>query len=193
MARNLELKVRCDEAALEHVRGRAKALGAGAFSHMIQTDTYFNVNAGRLKLREIAPARGKTRLELIAYRRPDESGSRWSDYQLVALPAETATAVKQALAISCGISVVIEKRRSAGIWRSTRIHLDTVKGLGCFVELETVARPGDLDEAVHEEHEQAILNLGLRGMPVISGSYSDLVAAGAVPAPSNDQEKGFSG
>ena len=191
VARNLELKAACDEDSLEHVHARAMSLGAGTFTDVIQTDTYFLVSSGRLKLREIVPAEGGASAELIAYRRADEPGSRWSDYHLTSLSAESAVAVKQALSITCGVSILVKKRRSIGVWRNTRIHLDVVEGIGSFVELETVVQPGDGDEDVHGEHQHAILMLELTGMPVVSGSYSDLAGAGARSAPSINHEKGF--
>ena len=42
---------------------------------------------------------------------------------------------------------MVEKTRRLFIWRHTRIHLDEVKGLGVFLELETVAKEIDLDAA----------------------------------------------
>src|SRR4051812_25148187 len=109
MARNLEIKVQCDRAALEQVRARAEATGASTFTHLSQTDTYFRVEHGRLKLREIRSEIEGEWAELIAYQRPDQQQSRWSDYQLVPLAAETAEAVKQALASCCGVWVVVTK------------------------------------------------------------------------------------
>ena len=175
MARNLEIKVACDAAALDQIRARATAMGAGPFSEMRQTDTYFSVATGRLKLRETETDDLGWRAELIAYRRADDAGSRWSDYQLVPLTAETTNAIKKALSVTCGVTVVVVKRRMAGVWRRTRIHLDTVDGLGCFVELETVVKSVDLDNDVRDEHRRAIEQLRLSEMPVISGSYGDLL------------------
>jgi len=73
---NLEIKCAADD--LEAVRRLALAAGGHAVGLLRQTDTYFAAPHGLLKLREIegSPA------ELIAYRRPDTTGSRTSDYLL---------------------------------------------------------------------------------------------------------------
>lgn len=181
MARNLEIKVRCGEAALADVRRRAEQAGANSFATLEHVDTYFTVSKGRLKLREIRHDDGAMTAELIAYRRPDESGSRWSDYQRVPLTGDAAAGIKHALSAACGVASVVEKRREVGILNRTRIHLDRVAGIGCFVELETVVGANDGETEVADEHAWIIHVLGLGTMPVVAGSYGDLaeIAAGS--------------
>lgn len=175
-ARNLELKVRCDEQFLSIARERAEKMGVAPFADLLQIDTYFAVTGGRLKLRELEVRGGTCSVELIAYERADHVGSRWSNYYRVPLGIETAIAVKAALTASPGIFVTVRKRRQAGIWRQTRIHLDRVEGLGEFIELETLLVEGGIESEARVEHEQAIRELGLACWPVVAGSYSDLVA-----------------
>jgi adenylate cyclase class IV len=192
---NLELKVRCpDDAALGVVEATARAQGAAYLRTMFQRDTYFAAPHGRLKLREWrredgVPAAdapdgdaeaGDEGAVLIAYARPDETGSRVSDYLLCRVPDPEA--LRAALARSVGTRVVVEKRRRLYLWGHTRIHLDRVADLGPFVELETVVEhfPGTPDErqaAAETEHRRVIALLGLEALPAIAGSYSDLLAA----------------
>ena len=47
-----------------------------------------------------------------------------------------------ALSETLGVDVVVEKRRHLLLWKTVRIHLDEVTGLGSFVELEAVAGAG---------------------------------------------------
>lgn len=171
--RNLEVKVACDPGALSDIRERAARLGAGPFTRLEQVDTYVRVPLGRLKLRVIRSDTGSA-AELIGFRRPDEAGSRWSAYHRVALDPSAAAGVREALELTCGIATTVVKVREVAIWSRTRIHLDTVAGLGTFVELETVAGPGDGD-AILAEHEAVIAALKLRRWPVVAGSYSDLM------------------
>jgi adenylate cyclase class IV len=205
---NLELKVGCpDEAALDALAARAAAGGAIRQRAMGQRDTYFIVPRGRLKLREWhledptgrvtagetpdhAEA-GATGAILIAYDRPDEAGSRVSDYLISPVP--DAGTMRAALARALGTRAVVEKRRVLYLWGRTRIHLDRVAGLGAFVELETLLDrfpiahgvPGAealRRRAAEEEHRAVVAGLGLDALPVIAGSYSDLLdAAGAMP------------
>jgi adenylate cyclase class 2 len=190
---NLELKVRCtDEAALEALVARARDGGAVYVRAMIQRDTYFVVPHGRLKLREwqleAAQATGHDRGDgtdvevgeagatLIAYARPDQSGSRLSDYLLS--PVSDRATMREALARALGVRVVVAKRRLLYHWGHTRIHFDHVTDLGAFVELETLLDrfpPDDRDAAAEREHRAVIELLGLDALPVIAGSYSDLL------------------
>lgn len=178
MARNLEIKVASTEEQLHTIRLRASRLTAAPIQVLEQTDTYFTVHHGRLKLREVIDMVSSDQTaQLIVYQRPDQRESRWSDYQITELATDVAAGIKSALTIACGIKTSVVKRRAVAIWRRTRIHLDEVVGLGWFIELETVAQAGDLGIDVKEEHEQVIRMLGLDELPVIAGSYSDLIVA----------------
>lgn len=176
-ARNLELKVRCAPGDLERVRARADAAGIGPFHRMRQIDTYFRVSQGRLKLRAIEPDSGPGAVEMIAYHRADLPGSRWSHYHRVPLDGAAADGLRQALADVAGVLAVVDKTREVAIARRTRIHLDRVRGLGDFVELETVVA-GDEDAAgaeVELELDTIGRTLGLDAYAVVAGSYSDLI------------------
>src|ERR687894_431463 len=133
-ARNVELKAHDEDPG----RTLERALAAGAQDRGVlrQRDTYFAVPRGRLKLREEEPG-GAT---LIAYERPDAASERVSHYRLVPVPDPEA--LRAALAAANGIDVVVVKRRHLLLWETVRIHLDEVRGLGSFLELEAVATPG---------------------------------------------------
>ncbi|MEA2511825.1 MAG: hypothetical protein QOJ59_1312 [Thermomicrobiales bacterium] len=174
MARNLELKVRCPPGDLSIVRERAQQFGVSPFVHLRQVDTYFAVAHGRLKLREISPSEGARSAELIAYARPDQAGPRWSSYRRVPVPAADASELRAALAETVGVAAVVTKTRDVAILGRTRIHLDSVAGLGEFVELETVIEGQDEGDAAEELAEVADA-LGLGAYERIAGSYGDLV------------------
>src|SRR5690242_12627268 len=70
----------------------------------LQTDTYFNVPTGRLKLRE-----GNIENNLIYYERQDTPGMKESSFQLVRVP--DAEALKEVLTRSLGIKIVVKKKR----------------------------------------------------------------------------------
>ena len=140
-----------------------------------QRDTYFRTRSGRLKLREEEPG-GAT---LIQYDRPDEASARESRYRLARVddPRELRASLDAAL----GTLVVVEKERRLLLWEGVRIHLDTVAGLGSFVELEGVAPP---DSDLSAEREKvARLQQALGIAEVLTDSYSDrLLGADALVA-----------
>lgn len=93
-ARNLELKVQCPPADLDAIRAQVESLVCAPIQRLHQIDTYFTVERGRLKLREIRGERNPStivRAELIAYARPSDDGSRWSSYQVVQIAARAVS------------------------------------------------------------------------------------------------------
>ena len=131
--RNVELK------ALDPDPARSLAvcreLGAEDKGVLRQRDTYFRARSGRLKLREEEPG-GAT---LIQYDRPDAAVARESRYRLTRV--EDPDDLRASLDAALGTLVVVDKERHLLLWEGVRIHLDTVEGLGSFVELEGVAPP----------------------------------------------------
>jgi homotetrameric cytidine deaminase len=167
--RNVELKATDPDPA----RSLAACLALGATDEgtLVQRDTYFRVPDGRLKLREQEPGGAV----LIQYRRDDRPQARESRYRLIAV--DDAEATRSGLHESLGTLAVVEKERRLLLWEGVRIHLDTVKGLGSFVELEGVA-PEESDlSAEHDRVAQLGEALGIDGERILSDSYSDLVLA----------------
>lgn len=164
--KNLEFKANCD--SLDVLRQRLVKLQAEHRHTMKQLDTYFNVPQGRLKLREI----NTHDAELIYYERSDLAESRYSNYQLCDIPEPMA--FKQIATMAWGVKGVVEKRRELWRFGDTRIHLDEVKNLGQFVELETVIRDQTEEEA-QAEHQLVKDALGIQEEDLISVSYSDLI------------------
>lgn len=172
---NLERKLRLDREDFESVRRRLGAIVP--LTAMSQVDTYFRTRHGRLKLREIAPAAGEPSAELIAYERPDRTGSRWSSYHRLPLAPAQVAPLRAALISVLGFRVDVHKHRTIGVIGRTRVHLDEVRGLGRFVELETVT--GDpADRSAGAEIDAVMAMLGIEGAEEIAGSYADIVATG---------------
>jgi len=165
--RNIELKASDPDPE----RSLAVVLGLGARDRGVlkQRDTYFRVEKGRLKLREEEPG-GAT---LVQYDRVDADEARESRYRLI--PIDDPAALCAALESSLGVLAVVEKERHLLLWQSVRIHLDRVKDLGNFVELEGVATP---DSDLADELERVTrLTEALEIPPerILRNSYSDQV------------------
>ena len=165
--RNIELKAFDPDP--ERSLAVALRLGARDRGLIRQRDTYFRVNSGRLKLREEDPG-GAT---LVQYDRVDTDEARESRYRLI--PVDEPAELCRALESSLGVLAVVEKERHLLLWQNVRIHLDRVKGLGDFLELEGVAT-ADSDLAVELERV-AQLTEALELVPerMLRNSYSDQV------------------
>jgi len=166
--RNLEVKARC--ADLAAARQAIAALGARLDAVQHQTDTYFHVLHGRLKLRECA---GQPAL-LIAYERPDDAGVRASRYFLV--PAPDPALLKAGLSATLGVRVVVSKRREVHLWHNVRIHLDEVAALGTFVEFEAVLAAAADEEQSRQYLAELTRALALQPAEMLAQSYADLLA-----------------
>ena len=187
MARNVELKVRCDAEEFAAVERCLNDAGH-ALVDLHQVDTYLHASRGRLKVREIHALDGNT-VELIAYARPDELGTRLSDYQRVVIDREQGTALLAALRASLGEVVVVEKARRVAIVGRTRVHLDRVTGLGCFVELETMLGGDDDEAAGRAESREVGALLGIEGLTPIAGSYGDLLLSSTDSGGAGDADR----
>jgi homotetrameric cytidine deaminase len=170
--RNVELK------ALDPDPARSlavcRALGAEDRGVLRQRDTYFRARAGRLKLREEPGG-----AVLIQYDRPDAAEARESRYRLTRV--QDPDDLRASLDAALGTLVVVEKERRLLLWDGVRIHLDTVSGLGSFVELEGVAPPDS--DLTPEREKVAHLRQALGIGEVLTDSYSDrLLGADALVA-----------
>jgi predicted adenylyl cyclase CyaB len=163
---NLERKFRCADLAAAEIA--ARKLGAADHGVLHQHDYFFPAPNARLKLRRI----NSTQAELIAYRRADSAEARISDYTIV--PISDAEALIAALAQALGPARELIKTRRLFIHRSTRIHLDEVKHLGRFVELETVIS-GQTRADAEAELAEIVNALSLRD--ALSTAYVDLLSA----------------
>jgi adenylate cyclase class IV len=187
MAENFEAKFDCED--LSEVERRALRLGATFAGELVQTDTYFRVPQGRLKVREqLSP---EPNAELIEYFRDDSPQIRLSRYERTPVPDPQETLAT--LEVRYGKPyAVVRKRRRLYLLEFARIHLDTVEELGQFVEIEVVRPLGSLsgrdagegpiggppdDWATSAEVFARRIAEGLSLSPeqVRSGSYADLL------------------
>src|SRR5262245_725122 len=118
---NVEIKCRYPD----HDRGArlARGLGADLPGRLSQTDTYFNLHPGRLKLRHTR-AGPVERYELIHYRRWNRPTAKTSDYQL--LPVADGPRTLDFFSAALGVKVVVNKERVVYVKDNLRVHLDEV-------------------------------------------------------------------
>lgn len=164
--KNIELKIKLND--FKRVVSQLKKIGAKYINQLHQIDTYFNIKSGRLKIRNI----NNKIFELIYYQRPNKKSSKISNYQILNIKKNQIQKIKSILKKSLEVKIIIEKDRGLWQFNNTRIHLDRVKKLGNFLELETVVKK-NLEEA-RIEHSKIINLLNLKNYKKCSNSYSDL-------------------
>ncbi len=135
-----------------------------------QRDTYYKMTGGRLKLRQ-----GNIENSLILYDRLEVEGLKKSEVVLQQLP-DSGEALRQILNRALGSWVVVEKRRKIFYLDNVKFHLDSVEGLGAFVEIEACDQYGSKSEAALREqcnYYQALF--GIKPEALIAKSYSDMI------------------
>ena len=167
LRRNIELKVRC--ANLEKARDAIRNIGAVFERIVSQVDTYFYVANGRLKLREIDAVAA----ELIWYDRPDAAEFRDSRY--IVVPISDPVSLKAALTAANGTRGEVRKTRELWMYHQVRIHLDTVAGLGDFIEFEAVCSEADSDAVARGWLNELYDVIGIEPEDIHTSSYSDLM------------------
>lgn len=168
MCRNIEIKARLSAEQFDKISGLCESITNGPPEIIEQTDTFFNCQSGRLKLRKFADGTA----ELIFYRRDNQSGPKRSSYTRAACDAE---ATKKALAEAYGIRGVVAKQRLLFLIDQTRVHLDRVEKLGTYLELEVVMRPDQNDDDGKKIADELMTQLGINACDLIESAYIDLL------------------
>lgn len=171
MPSNVEIKARLTDVPGTHALVAAISDAPPQTIH--QRDTFFRCAHGRLKLRETADGRA----ELIFYSRPDSASAKRSDYQIAAV-AEPEM-LRAVLERSLGVTQTVVKKRVLFLVGQTRVHLDTVSGLGDFLELEVVLRPGQTESQGEAIAAGLMDRLGIGDDDLCSTAYADMLRAAA--------------
>lgn len=134
-----------------------------------QVDTYFKVNSGRLKLRE-----GEIENHLIHYQRENKSGPKESDVTL--FNSNPKSSLKEILTNALGVLTVVDKTREIYFIDNVKFHLDNVKGLGSFIEIEAIDKDRTIGKDNLFEQCQFYIDLfNIAADDLIKVSYSDMM------------------
>ncbi len=167
----MEIKARIDSVtALMPLAARLADSGGAVIE---QDDTFFTCANGRLKLRDQFDAGA----ELIFYQRADLAGPKESFY--IRMPVADPQAMRTVLNLAYGQSGRVRKRRVLFLVGRTRIHLDSVAGLGEFLELEVVLREGESADEGVVEAQRIMAQLGVGPQQLIQGAYVDYLGTPA--------------
>jgi adenylate cyclase, class 2 len=162
----IEIKARCNNH--EKIRnillsGNAKFQG---MDHQI--DTYFNVSSGRLKLRE-----GNIENSLIHYFRDNLEVPKESDVLLY--KPENLQMIKMILSRSLGVLISVDKEREIYFIDNVKFHIDKVKDLGKFVEIEAIGNSNADIIHLMDQCETYLKLFGIEKKDLITHSYSDML------------------
>jgi predicted adenylyl cyclase CyaB len=176
MPSNIEIKARI--ADLPRTQVLVAAISDTPPTTLKQRDTFFKCVNGRLKLREIAAGEG----ELIFYDRANTTAATQSDYEIAAVADPQS--LKEVLQRALGATQVVEKTRVLYLVDQTRVHLDSVVGLGDFLELEVVLRPNQSPAEGHAIAADLMRRLEIRDTDLLATAYADMLenSAGMKPA-----------
>jgi len=164
---NFEFKVRTNR--LNDLENHLLRLNPKFIGVDHQTDTYFNVSKGRLKLRE-----GNIENALIFYERPDAAGAKQSNVLLYQHKPDAA--LKAIMIQTLGIKAIVKKARKIYFLDNVKFHFDAVEGLGTFIEVEAIDETGKKGIAVLLDQCRYYADyFEVSPADFVSGSYSDLI------------------
>lgn len=168
MPRNIEIKAHIE--SVQALVPKAAAIADEGPIEIVQDDTFFSCENGRMKLRAFSKEEG----ELIFYRRADQQGPKESFY--MRSPTSSPDTLREALSLGYGQAGRVQKHRTLFLVGRTRVHLDNVKDLGHFLELEVVLEEGESAELGISEAHGLMAKLGVEPSQLIDGAYVDLLA-----------------
>jgi adenylate cyclase class 2 len=167
----VELKARVGDH--EFLRKKLSALGAEHLGTFQQSDLYFKVPEGRLKLREV---KDDSTVELIYYERENIAGPKSDDAFILRI--QEPEGLKKILKKILAPLIVVDKVREIYSYQGTQIHLDTVKKLGKFIEFER--QTADSPKSIKKDRlilEELMEKLEIEQNNLETLSYSDLIQA----------------
>ncbi|MHA1993251.1 MAG: class IV adenylate cyclase [Candidatus Hodarchaeales archaeon] len=167
---NIEFKARCDNP--EKIRKILLLENPVFRGKDDQIDTYFNVKTGRLKLRE-----GNIENALIYYERPDVANTKQSTVLLYHPESDNTSSLKEILIKTLGVLTVVDKEREIYFIDNVKFHIDYVKNLGHFMEVEAIDADGSIGtQKLQEQCDHYRKLFQISEDDLVEVSYSDLIS-----------------
>lgn len=165
---NYEIKARASKEQQEKIKNFLKKNNAKFIGIDNQVDTYFKTKEGRLKIRN-----GNIENSLIFYQREDKKNSKQSNIEIYQLPKNSR--LEKIIRGTQEILVVVNKKRGIYFIDNVKFHIDNVKELGRFVEIEAMSRSNIPLKKIKEQCEYYKSAFEIRDEDLIKGSYSDML------------------
>ncbi|XP_064635533.1 uncharacterized protein LOC135492817 isoform X2 [Lineus longissimus] len=167
MPSNVEIKALVPD--IQRLHCLAKKLSRSEGTLIEQEDTFFNVSNGRLKLRVLKSGVSM----LIFYKRSDQFGPKVSDFHITEI--QNPQDLKASLGLALGIKGDVKKRRMLYMVGQTRLHVDSVEGLGDFMELEVMMQPKQTTQEGETIAKDLMNQLEVSPENLIEGAYMDML------------------
>lgn len=167
---HLNIEIKAKSQRIDSIRTYLTDRGADYKGTDHQIDTYFKIPSGRMKLRE-----GKIENSLIFYKRADQAGPKASEVFLYH-PGQESIELKALLENALGVKKIVDKQREIYFIDNVKFHLDQVKGLGTFVEIEAIDADGDIGrEKLLEQCQFYMKAFKIAEADLLEKSYADMV------------------
>ncbi len=170
MPTNIEIKASSSEEQQNEIIKILKQNNAGYIGTDVQTDTYFKVERGRLKLR-----RGDIENYLIYYEREDKKDAKQSNVILFQNQGRISE-LEKIMKKTHDILIRVEKKRDIYFIENVKFHIDNVSGLGRFIEIEAISQNKLIPiEKLQEQCNYYKTLLEIKDENLIGNSYSDML------------------
>ena len=165
----LSVEIKARVRSLDEARRVLEDHGARFIGEDHQVDTYFKCPEGRMKVRE-----GTIENSIIYYRRANQAGPKDSVVLMERLLP--GNVLKSILSNALAVDTVVDKRREIRFIDNVKFHLDTVLGLGTFLEIEALDETGEMGRDKLEKQCRYYMQLlTVREEDLVTVSYSDMV------------------
>jgi len=164
---DFSIKARCSNLVL--VEQILRSMSPVYLGEDLQTDTYFSVPIGKMKLRT-----GNIERLLTHYLREEDQGGKMKTTVFLYERNPSANFIREHTGKLRQIGQVIKSRRIFFIG-NVKFHLDTL-GDQRFVEIEAIDRDGTLGiEVIREQADKYRQLLGVTERDIVNGSYIDML------------------
>ncbi len=168
---NFEIKLKIDIKKYDEITNLLEKYYIG---YIIQEDTYYNTDKGKLKLRN---EDGK--YHMISYQRPN-CKYRHSTYTIYHI--DNFNSFNETILSNLDKEITVKKNRELYMYKNCRIHLDNVENLGLFFEIEVLLDQGGLEKTLYE-----IINMcSLQNYNPIKEGYRELILYPSDPLTKED-------
>ncbi|GAB3195230.1 putative adenylyl cyclase CyaB [Pontibacter aydingkolensis] len=167
MYADITIKARCENHA--EAESILSGLNAAYQGEDVQTDTYYETDYGKLKHRQ-----GNIENVLIHYNRTPLEGAKRTEVLLYLKNPGAATVA----AVCEGKSIIarLKKIRKIYFIDNVKFHLDQIKGLGDFIEIEAIDLEGSVGiEVLQQQCDYYKDLLQIHNEDLVTSAYTDLI------------------